>query len=124
MLADVIHKVAQATQDDEQPYHPRPSMPVPADPTTRGGASDRWSTIASSRLLPPSQAGSSSSSTTQDHEDLTIKWLEKAAVTVYGRQLPVDHPPPAPHRRGLRLSVCGEYIPPDRMHGHIDALGR
>jgi hypothetical protein len=123
MLADVIHKVAQATQDDEQPYHPRPSMASPSRPDDPGRCIrqmvyHRLDTPAAplpGRVLLVFDDG-------RTHEDLTIKWLEKAAVTVYGRQLPVDILLPHPIGEGFVCTVCGEFIPPDRMHGHIDAL--
>ena len=123
MLADVLHKVAALDQDDDHPYHPRPSL---ASPETADDPGRCIRQLVYYRTGEPAAPLPGRAVLIFDdghwHEELTADWITKTAQQLHSRQLGVDVPLPQPIGIPYTCSVCQQSISRDRLHGHIDGL--
>ncbi|MFA5027035.1 MAG: hypothetical protein WC713_04115 [Candidatus Methylomirabilota bacterium] len=123
MLADIIHKVAQALHDDSQPYHPRPSMCSPEFEDTPGRCVRQ---MVYHRLEVPHRPLPGRAVLVFDdghwHEEASAKWIEKTAIRLHDRQLGVDIRLPRPIGQPYVCTVCKGPVDPGTLHGHIDGL--
>ncbi len=123
MLADILHKVAQCLHDDNQPYHPRPSLCSPEFEDSPGRCVRQ---MVYHRLEAPHRPLPGRAVLIFDdgrwHEDASAKWIEKTAITLHDRQLGVDIRLPRPIGRPYTCTVCKRPIDPSVLHGHLDGL--
>ena len=123
MLADIIPKVAEYLHEDNQPYHPRPSMCSPEFEDTPGLCIRR---MVYHRLEVPHRPLPGRTVLIFDdghwHEAASAKWINKTGIKLHDQQLGVDIPLPRPIGQGYPCTVCGRTIAPTHMHGHIDGL--
>lgn len=123
MLADVLHKVAALVSDEDHPYHPRPSLASPEFPDDPGRCLRQLVYYRTGE--PPAPLPGRAVLVFTDghwHEELTAQWIERSAMSLHSRQLPVDLPLAAALGQGYACAVCGQPIPPSVLHGHIDGL--
>lgn len=123
MLADIIPKIAAMDQDEDHPYHPRPSLASPNSPENPGRCV-RAMTYHRMGVLPAPWPGRfililNDSSW---HEELTMDWLAKSSHRIHSRQMAVDYVLPTPIGSGGFCRYCQQPIPNTVLHGHIDAL--
>lgn len=123
MLADILHKVAQALHDDSQPYHPRPSLCSPEFEDAPGRCVRQ---MVYHRLEVPHRPLPGRAVLVFDdghwHEDASARWIEKTAITLHDRQLGVDIRLPRPIGQPYVCTVCHRAIDPSFLHGHLDGL--
>ena len=125
MLADILHKVAQILYEDQQPYHPRPSLCSPEFADAPGRCIRQ---MVYHRLQVPARPLPGRAVLIFDdghwHEDASAQWITKTAIRLHDRQRPVDIPLPFPIGAGYTCHVCDppRPIPPSHLHGHIDGL--
>ncbi len=123
MLADILHKVAALVADDDQPYHPRPSLASPEFPDDPGRCIRQLVYYRTGEPAAPLPGRAVHIFTDGHwHEELTAEWIARTTITLHSRQLPLDLRLPHPIGHGYTCPHCGAAVPPDVLHGHIDGL--
>lgn len=120
MLAEILHGIAGFEKRGQSKYRPRPS-------NAGSERCIRAMVYHASNVPVDKQIGNRFVMVMDDsswHEELTADWLRKSAFQLHSQQMAVnaatlDFRNAEPYHK---CSMCGENIPDNVLHGHIDGV--